>query len=171
MNMHNNSMEHSPYKLTDFLPLIIIFTLIITFTFLRALTQPINWIYIMADFMGAFFVVFGGFKIMNWKLFAKAYADYDIIAHRISLYAYIYPLIECLLGIAYLAHWQLKYISLFTAILMVVSSLGIFIALVQKKQIMCACLGTFFNIPLTNISLVEDILMALMAFMMFFMAH
>jgi hypothetical protein len=50
--------------------------------------------------------------------------------------------------------------------LMLVSAVGIGMELAKKKEIQCACLGLVFNIPMTYVTLAEDLLMALMALLM-----
>ena len=91
------------YSIKDFLPLIVIFAIIISFTVVRQwLFGAWNWMDAMNDFMGAFFIVFGCFKLVNLNGFVEAYRIYDVVAQKISLYAYIYPFIEVTLGICYL---------------------------------------------------------------------
>ena len=149
-----------------FMPLITIFSVILLFTFARQWYLGWNFMQAMRDFMGSFFLVFGSFKLMNLHGFAAAYSTYDLIAKRSSTYAYLYPFIEIGLGIAYFAQWQLFFVNLFTFVLMVVSALGVTNELRQKKEIMCACLGVVFKIPMTYVTLFEDVLMATMAFIM-----
>lgn len=121
---------------------------------------------LMLDFMGIFFLVFGGFKIINLKGFAEAYAIYDLIAKRFKLYALFYPFIELILGFLYLLRWKLLFAHWTVLILMIVSAIGVAVELSQKKNIQCACLGTVFKIPMTYVTLLEDLLMALMAAIM-----
>lgn len=152
------------YSLKDFIPLIIIFALIILFTvvrhYMREYWCPAST---MSDFMGAFFIVFGLFKIINWNGFVEAYKIYDVIAQRSTAYAYAYPLIELGLGTAYLMRWQPVLVNCITLVVMLVSALGVFIELRKGKEIMCACLGTVFKLPMTYVTLFEDLLMAGMA--------
>lgn len=153
------------YSLRDFLPLIIIFSSIILFTLLRQWIAG-SWevINIMNDFMAGFFIVFGTFKIINWHHFAEAYSMYDIIAQRTRLYAYAYPIIELVLGIAYLFRLFPIATNLITFIVMLISSIGVALELLKRRTITCACLGVVFKIPMTYVTLFEDILMAGMAF-------
>jgi hypothetical protein len=153
------------YSLRDFVPLIIIFTIIILFTGVRQYFLG-HWDLgaAMSDFMGAFFLVFGTFKVIKWHHFAQAYSTYDILAQRSSIYAYAYPLIEITLGIAYLLRLYPLLTNSITFILMVISSIGVALELFKGHEIMCACLGTVFTIPMTYVTLAEDILMAGMAF-------
>ncbi len=150
----------------DYLPLIVIFALITAFTFLRQFYLGFSFQQGMRDFMGAFFIIFGLFKIINWHGFAQAYATYDIIAKRSKTYAYAYPLFELALGVAYFLNIYPAATNMTTLILMTVSSIGVAIEVAQQKPIICACLGVFFKVPLTYVTLFEDLLMAFMALIM-----
>lgn len=162
-----NKIQKSPAKLGDFIPLIVIFSVIIAFTLLRQLYFGVwSGTQAMQDFMGSFFLVFGAFKIMNWKGFAQAYAMYDIVAKRSRGYAYLYPLIEIGLGLAYFIGLYLSIVNWITLLVMLVSSIGVGKELLKKNQIPCACLGVVFKIPMTKVTLFEDLLMAAMALLM-----
>lgn len=173
MNHTNHSHEQqnnqSRYSLKDFLPLIIIFCIIIIFTLVRQWISGWDIKSAMNDFMAGFFLVFGGFKILNLHGFAEAYAMYDIIAKRSMTYAYAYPFIEIVLGIAYLLRLYPLQTNLITLAVMLVSSIGVAHELAQKRTITCACLGTVFKIPMTYVTLFEDVLMAAMALIMLIM--
>ncbi len=117
----------------------------------------------MSDFMAGFFLVFGAFKLLRLNAFAEAYAMYDIIAKRSTTYAYLYPFIEIILGFAYLFRLYPTATNLVTLIVMIISSMGVAQELAQKRTIECACLGMVFKIPMTYVTLCEDLLMAGMA--------
>ncbi len=122
----------------------------------------------MTDFMGMFFVVFGGFKLLDMKGFADAYATYDVIAKKSRLYAQIYPFLELVLGLGYLFRWNVAGLNWAALILMSVGSIGVLQAVRSKRKIRCACLGTKIKLPMTKITLLEDLLMAAMALGMIF---
>ncbi len=50
-----------------------------------------------------------------------------------------------------------------TYVLMLVSGIGVAIALAKGENLMCACLGMVFKLPMTYVTLFEDLLMAGMA--------
>lgn len=154
------------YTFRNFLPLIVLFIIINVLTIARQ--YWIGWdIYgAMSDFMAFFFLTFGAFKIINLRGFAKAYQEYDIIAKKSLAYAYLYPFLEIILGIAYLIRWNPFATNLATLILMSMSALGVAIELRKGKTIVCACLGVVFKIPMTYVTLIEDLLMAGMALWM-----
>ena len=125
--------------------------------------------HLMMLLMGYFFLVFGGFKIINIKKFAEAYAMYDIVAMRSKVYAYLYPFIEALFGVLYLMNWGGIYRDTFAFILMAVSTYGVWKALEKKDEIPCACLGMVFKVPMTKVTLFENLFMAIMAVYMIIM--
>ena len=120
----------------------------------------------MKSIMGYFFVIFSLFKLLNIKGFATLFSNYDLIASRLPIYGTIYPFIELTLGICFLANFGLLYVNVLTLIVMSVGSIGIGNSLKRKEQLECACLGSSFNLPLTPITLIENLIMAAMALYM-----
>jgi len=164
---HNHCNQFAGSRsFTQFMPLIIIMLIIIVLTAITQWYRNFSWGSAMLDFMGIFFIVFASFKIINLTGFASAYRMYDVIAQRSTAYAYCYPFIELALGIAYLARWQLLITNLVTIVITTTSSIGVLIQLRKKQHIVCACLGALFKLPMTYVTLVEDLLMAGMALLM-----
>jgi copper chaperone CopZ len=122
-----------------------------------------DWSVWMTNAMAGFFLVFSAFKFLNLKGFAAAYATYDLGAKAWAPWGYIYPFLELLLGCAYLFRWNLPLTNVATILLMGFSSLGVIQALAKKQTIRCACLGTVLNVPMSTITLVEDLAMVAMA--------
>ena len=46
------------------------------------------------------------------------------------------------------------------------SSVGVVLAVTRGEQLKCACMGTAFNLPMTTVTIVEDLGMAAMAAVM-----
>lgn len=162
-------MEHTKTKHTfkDFAPLISILVVIILFTaYMWNTSSNPDLMFGMRMFMSGFFIIFGTFKLIKWKGFVKAYKEYDILAKKSTAYAYIYPLIEIGLGLAYFFAWNLLFTNIITLIIMLVGSYGVWLKLRKKEEIPCACLGVVFKLPMTKVTLFEDLLMAVMALMM-----
>ena len=122
----------------------------------------------MPNFMAGFFLVFSFFKLLDLRGFASSYAMYDLLAKKIPAYGFIYAFIELGLGTAYLLAWQPMLISAVTLAVMSFSSIGVIMAVMNKQKIRCACLGTGFNLPMTTVTIIEDLLMAAMAAWMLF---
>jgi len=117
----------------------------------------------MMNFMAGFFLVFSFFKMLNIKAFANSYAMYDLLAMRSKAYGFIYPFIELALGLAYLLSFEPEIINTATLVIMSFSSLGVIRAVMNKQKVRCACLGTVFELPMSTITIIEDLLMAGMA--------
>lgn len=148
-------------------PLFVILSYIVGGVFLRAwIADDYSFTSLMNNFMGGFFVVFSLFKLLNLSGFADGYATYDIIASRSRAFALLYPFIELLLGIAYFTLFAPLATNIVTLILMTVGSIGVFQALRTKRKFQCACLGTALKLPMTKVTLVEDVTMGLMALIM-----
>ena len=78
----------------------------------------------------------------------------------------IYPFVELGLGIAYLANFNPLLTHWATIIVMGFSAIGVIKAVASKTQIQCACLGTVFKLPMSTVTIVEDVGMVLMAAVM-----
>lgn len=120
----------------------------------------------MRHFMAGFFIVFAFFKLLNIDGFANSYRMYDIIAARWKGWGYIYPFVELALGILYLINFAPFYTNLTTAIILGISSIGVIESNLNKRKIKCACLGDVFNLPMSTVTIVEDLTMVGMAIWM-----
>ena len=144
--------------------------LILVFSYILLVTLAVEYTYgeftlhrFMPNFMAGFFLFFSFFKLLDLAGFASSYAMYDLLAKRVYKYGFIYPFIELGLGIAYLINFKPVLINAITLIVMLFSSIGVIIAVMNKQKIRCACLGTGFNLPMTTVTIIEDFLMAAMA--------
>lgn len=126
---------------------------------------------LMTGFMGGFFLVFSFFKLLDVRGFALSYRTYDLVAAAWPTWGVIYPFVELSLGIAYVTNVLPWLTNAVTLVVMLVGAAGILKALLNKRQIRCACLGTVLKLPLTQVSLAEDVLMALMAATMLILPH
>jgi copper chaperone CopZ len=157
---------------TSYLPLILVFAYLIGVILLRQFHAGVwDWKEAMNDFMGGFFLVFSFFKLLNLRGFVASYLSYDVITKKWMTYGYIYPFLELALGIAYVVRFNPLITNWATLILMTVSSIGVVQSLLNKRKIQCACLGAVFNLPMSKVTLIEDVLMAGMALTMIFLTH
>ncbi len=148
-------------------PVLLVFIyLFITVTLSIILSQSFDIMALMQLFMGGFFLVFSFFKMLDLKGFAYSYMSYDIIAKKWLPWGYIYPFVELLLGLSFLFHVMINEIIIVTLIVMSLSSIGVIKSVISGKKIPCACLGTVFNLPVSNITLIEDLLMVIMSAIM-----
>lgn len=161
----NNSATISWFK--TYQPLLLVFSYILLVTIAIEASNGNfvlhRW---MPHFMAGFFLIFSFFKLLDIQGFASSYAMYDVLAKRLPIYGFIYPWIELALGVAYVLNWQPFYTNLATFVVMAFSSIGVISAVLNKQKIRCACLGAVFNLPMSTITIIEDLLMALMALWM-----
>lgn len=150
--------------LRAYFPLFLIIAYITGTTFITHFHQgEMQWSSAMGQFMAGFFLVFSAFKLLNIKGFAEGYSTYDWLAKRWYAYGFIYPFLELSLGILYLGAWLPKFTPIATIIIMGFSSGGVIDSLRKKQKIRCACLGTILNVPLSSITLIEDLTMVVLA--------
>lgn len=160
----------SKTAISTYLPVISIYaSAVILSLLLASMTEMWGAHMLMLYFMGFTFLTFGFFKVLDVSAFADGYQDYDIIAKKSRVYALLYPFIELLLAGLYLADIGGIYRDIFTLILMIVGSIGVFKKLQAKEEIPCVCLGVVFQLPMTKVTLFENGLMSLMAFSMLLM--
>lgn len=117
-------------------------------------------------FMAFFFLTFGAFKLIGYSTFVHSYRMYDLIAQRFKPWGYIYPFLEITLGVIYLIAADLILVNIFVLVLMIINSIGVFIEIRSDRKIKCACLGDIIKLPLSTVSLLEDVGMGLMALAM-----
>ena len=120
----------------------------------------------MRHFMAGFFLVFSFFKLLNLTGFASSYAMYDLLAARWRGWGFIYPFVELGLGVAYLLNVAPTLTNTITLVVLAFSSLGVIKSNLDKRKIKCACLGDVFNLPMSTVTIVEDLTMVLMAAIM-----
>ncbi len=122
-----------------------------------------SWMTWMRHFMAGFFLVFSFFKLLNIRGFASSYAMYDLLAAKWKSWGFIYPFIELVLGIAYLINFNPFITNWTTLIVLGFSSIGVIKSNLDKQKIKCACLGDVFNLPMSKVTIVEDLTMVGMA--------
>ena len=157
---HSMNSEQTKSWLATYKPLLIIAAFI---TGVSVLTAGGNLHVGMNHFMAGFFLVFSFFKLLDLKGFASSYSMYDLLAMKLPGYGYVYPFIELGLGISFLTGFKPVFSNWATVIIMGLSSIGVIQSVLNKKKIQCACLGAVFNLPMSTVTIIEDLLMVAMA--------
>lgn len=141
-------------------PILLIFGYITGITLLAEWVQgDFIWMRWMNHFMAGFFLVFSFFKLLNLKGFAENYSMYDIVAKRWNGWGYVYAFTELALGIAFFVGFNPILTNSVTFVVMTVSIIGVLQSVFNKRKIKCACLGDVFNLPMSTITIIEDLLM------------
>ena len=163
------SMDRAPSSswFATYKPLLLVFAYITGVSIIAA-TENGNfyWESWMRYFMGAFFLAFSFFKLLDLKAFAEAYSSYDIIAKKWNGWGYVYAFIELGLGFAFLLNIPPLVTNGVAFAIMSISIVGVLQSVIQKRKIKCACLGTGFNLPMSTVTIIEDGLMIVMAAIM-----
>lgn len=120
----------------------------------------------MHGFMGVFLVIFALLKIFNLKGFKRGFTMYDLLARRVRNYAFVYPFIELALGLAYLAFFMPVATYVVTITVFAFGTLGVLSALRDSLDIDCPCMGSILSVPLSTVTLTEDLAMVAMAALM-----
>jgi len=165
-SVSEGAAESSASSLKTFWPLILIGLFLTGVSSLVTWQSGGNWGDWMAIFMGGFFLVFSFFKFLDIEGFVNSYRGYDLLARRWNAYGYVYPFLELGLGIGWCTSGHSTEVAAATVGIMGFSAIGVIQAVAKKQTIQCACLGTVFNLPMTTVTIVEDLLMVGMALWM-----
>lgn len=149
---------HRSFKYWPLICLVLIAALIALVLSYR--TFEMGW---MHYFMGIFLAQFAMLKLFNLNQFADGFQKYDLIASRSRAYAYLYPFIELGLGLSYLSFFHPQATYIVTIVVLGIGAIGVIKALKQGLELRCACMGTVLDVPLSTVTLVEDIGMVAMA--------
>ncbi|MDB4192274.1 heavy-metal-associated domain-containing protein [Flavobacteriaceae bacterium] len=164
---NSNEDKQNKHVFTTYKPLLLIFLFIAATTAIVSIDNgKIDVMLWMQYFMAGFFIVFSFFKFLNLTGFAESYAMYDILAKRVKAYGLVYPFIELILGVAYLTGFEPTITYIATICIMGFSSIGVIQSVLDKKKIRCACLGAVFNLPMSMVTIIENLIMVLMALIM-----
>ena len=137
----------------SFLLLFCIFLLLFIFSYRFTIEQNKNKDItnktILKNYIGFIFIVFGILKLYNLNKFAKIFNKYDIISKKNK--------------ILLMENIKINEVLFFTIILMVISIFSVIPTLLSGEKLRCGCIGSFFNIPLSYITLSENIMMLSMS--------
>lgn len=164
------ALEEKESFFKTYKPILLVFGYILGVTLLVELVADnfdgMRW---MRHFMAGFFLVFSFFKLLDLPAFAMSYSSYDIVARRWLGWGYVYPFVELAFGLLFLTNFLPFFTNAATLLVMGISTVGVVQSLLAKRKFQCACLGAVFSLPMSTITLVEDLLMVGMAGAMLFL--
>ena len=161
-SINNITKQNKGNKIIQLKPLLLVFAYLIFGTFFLSRNDFI-FDKMMIDFMGLFFLTFSFFKFLDYSSFSISFSKYDPLAKRALFYAKLDPFLELFLGICFLFNWNIKICSIITLCILSITTFGVIKSLYNKSEIQCACLGTALNLPMTEATLVENIVMISMS--------
>lgn len=151
------------YRCNKFLPLIIMTLITVIFAAGHSLYYGWSGYIFMQFLMAGYFLMFGTLKVVNWQKFVLSYQAYDDLAKRSRVYAQLYPAIEITIGVLYYIGVMWWPLHVFVGLLMTQKAYSTWHVLRSGSILQCACLGGFFSIPITRVTVFEDLFMAAMA--------
>ena len=109
----------------------------------------------MSHLMGWVLIFFGVIKLTDVIGFAEGFAKYDPLAKRSITYAQVYPFLEITLGILFILQLLILPATLITLFIYSASLYGAVQSLLKKESLHCVCLGTYFKLPLSTVTIIE----------------
>jgi len=123
----------------------------------------------MSHLMGWVLVFFGLIKLSDVAGFADGFRGYDPLARRSIVYAQVYPFLEIALGVLFLLQLLLVPATLVTLFIYSASLYGALQSMLKKETLHCVCLGTYFKLPLSTVTILEAGFMIVMCIWMLVM--
>ncbi|MGH6872618.1 MAG: MauE/DoxX family redox-associated membrane protein [Rhizomicrobium sp.] len=117
----------------------------------------------MHAYMGVFLLMFATLKLFDLQGFMDGFAMYDLASRIDSRWGYVYPFVELGLGLAYLAFIAPAITYIVTIAVFLFGAAGVVLALRRGLDIACPCMGNILKVPLSTVTLTEDLGMAAMA--------
>lgn len=148
---------------SSYVPLIVVLALATSMACAIQMRIGFSITSVMNAFMGFFFCLLSMFKFFNLSAFVDGFSMYDVIAKRFRAYGFVYPFCELVLGLLFLAELFPLATNACTLVLMSVSAGGVIKSVSAGMNLRCACLGTVLNVPLSTVSIVENLGMGVMA--------
>lgn len=118
---------------------------------------------VMRAYMGVFLTVFALLKIFDIEGFANGFEMYDLAGMRSRGYAVAYPFVELGLGLWWFSGLLMPVASVVTIAVFMFGALGVVMALWRGLDIECPCMGNILSVPLSTVTLTEDLAMVAMA--------
>ena len=156
---------------TTYRPIIAIFTTaaFLTLSFMMIDVNVFEIIRFFELFISISMVLLGLQKIQDLDRFATMFLNYDLLAQRWIRYGYIYPFIEIGAGFLMMTGSMILFAAPITFIAASIGAVSVFKAVyIDKRELKCACVGGDSKVPLGFVSLLENIMMMLMAMWMLF---
>jgi hypothetical protein len=119
--------------------------------------------------MGWVLIFFGAIKLSDIVGFADGFAKYDPLAKHSIVYAQVYPFIEIVLGVLFILQLLILPATVITLFIYCASLYGALQSLKKKETLHCVCLGTYFKLPLSTVTIIEATFMVGMCLWMLVM--
>jgi glutaredoxin len=151
---------------TSYRPVIAVFVvaLLMAGASLLAAGRPLGSAQLLWSFVAFSMCILALLKLQDVESFSTMFLNYDLLARRFVLYAYLYPFAELLAGVLMVAgrlHEISVPVALFAGSVGAVSvAKAVYI---DRRELKCACVGGSSSVPLGFVSLTENLMMVAMA--------
>ena len=167
---HSHTHTHAPKTLGDrvkpYTRLILTLSVVIVFGIVLSFVTGFSWLTLMDYWMGGYFLAFGIMQVLSLKKSAAMLRGYDPLAKIFTPYSFAYPLIQIGLGIGYFFMvWPIA-ISGIASVILLINTIGVDSVIRKKEVVRCGCLGEAMNVPVSRITLTENLVMLGMAIFM-----
>lgn len=113
---------------------------------------------IAASLTGFFLIIFGGLKLFDWADFSAAFADYDFLAGRFSLYAKAYPFWQIILGILLLGGDLSLVANLLVLAVALSGGIGLWRLFKTDRRFTSRDLNSWIKLPMIRVLFLENVL-------------
>lgn len=158
---HHQTLVIHKTSVFSYWPIALLYTLAIVLAYIAKIFYPQAMF--MSQLMGFIIALFGLIKLNDVAGFAKSFAKYDPLAARSSLYAKVYPFIEIILGGIFILQVLMVPATIVTLLIYTSTLYGAWRSLYSKEKLHCACVGTYFKLPLSQVSITESLIMIAMS--------
>jgi|TARA_B110000263_G_scaffold141741_1_gene123046 copper chaperone CopZ len=166
----NETNKKKKNKLLNYIktykPILLALFFVILLAFISSIEESFTYKKFFRLYMGYFFIIFSFLKLQNINQFAISFSKYDPISKKYFKFGVIYPFLELFLGILFILNFFGLFINILTIIIFIPQTIGIIIKLRNNEKISCACVGTSIEIPISNLTILENLIMCLMAIYM-----
>ncbi len=152
-------MKYNLNMFTKYLPVFYVYAFSLLISLNIVFFYDLNIRSLFLYFLGFFALTFGVLKIINFRTYIQSVLEYDIVAQKIKLYAYLFPIFEIIFGILFILHKEYLWVEYLCISLFLLNIVVIANALEKRKNFTCACMGGLFNLPLGYVSLLESLTM------------
>lgn len=167
---NNKSNKYKQGNLIDYIktykPILLALFFVVLLAVISSIERSFSYKEFFRLYMGYFFIIFSFLKLQNIKQFALSFSKYDPISQKFFKFGIIYPFLELLLGILFILNFLGLTINILTIIIFIPQTIGVIVKLKNNEKISCACVGTSTEIPISNLTILENIIMCLMAIYM-----
>ena len=149
------------FALKEYLPLIYIYIFTTVVSIFMIYLYDLDTKNSITLFLGVFSITFSILKLIRLKDFVEAFSEYDFITQKVKAYGYLFPFLEFTFGVYFLLLIDNQLLEIACLFLFTLNFISVLNALSKNRKFVCACLGDLIKVPLSKVSLFENITMIL----------